>query len=351
MRSFLISILTTLATVALITAWVGPARDAMIERPAPEDLGLRNPPRVRQKLTNRKPTLVLMGNSVMDAAVDEPAFQRAIGFKTLGVTFHGSASALWFLLTKNVVVTNEPPPKVLVLGFRDTFLTEPDYRTGSRYTRTLNFFSGPEEPALDRKAYLRDTSALERFALRHWSMWQQRDELRESTEQWFKGELAAPLVDLDRDGIADAVDRVFDESRKTPAAVDAAQRAAEIVIEPYHFDFDAQLGQSFLPEMIRLTRDAGTRLILVRLPNRRTAEALVIPDLDQPFPPEWLPPYMQDLKAYLEAEGVPMLDFEGDPRIPFAWYARGDHLGEEPGQAEFTKMLVEALEPHVADLR
>jgi hypothetical protein len=120
---------------------------------------------------------------------------------------------------------------------------------------------------------------------------------------------------------------------------------AEIIVERPHFDFPAQLERSFLPEIVRIAREAGIKLVLVRLPTRTTAEN--DPQSLPAWHRDWMPGYEADLFAWLAEQGVGSLDFEGDPRIPVDWFARGDHLGEEPGQAEFTKILAAALEPYL----
>jgi hypothetical protein len=246
---------------------------------------------------------------------------------------------------KNVLATAPKRPAVVVLGFRSVFLTEPDYRTQGRYRRRIDYFATQDEPLLDELAYFRTLGPAELFAMRHWSVWQQREELRTATETWFKDELAARVVGLEPAVLRGAVERVFADENKRAEAVNAAQQQAEIIVERPHFDFPAQLERSFLPEIVRIAREAGIKLVLVRLPTRTTAEN--DPQSLPAWHRDWMPGYEADLFAWLAEQGVGALDFEGDPRIPVDWFARGDHLGEEPGQAEFTKILAAALEPYL----
>lgn len=348
MRDLALTILCVLASaVALSRLWAGPARDALVERPPRAELHWPEAPDLEGLLERERPDVAVLGNSVTAAAVDADALGEALGLVASDLTLNGSASALWYLLLKNVVARAEGAarPRVVVLGFRDVFLTEPDYRTDGRYRTIVDWFADADEPLLDRRALLRDTGELELLALGHWSAWQRRAELRAGAEALAKEGVAARIAGRPPGDLAAAVDRVFAEERKRDDAVTAAQSRAEVQIEPYHFDFGAQLERSLLPEMIRSARAADVRLVLVRMPNRRSAEARVRA-LDLPdWASEWLPGYMDGLLAYLAREGVDVIDLDGDPRIPFEWYANGDHLGPDPGRREFTRILAEELAP------
>ena len=348
MRDLALTLLCALVSaLALSRLWAGPARDALVERPPRAELHWPAAPDLEGLLARERPDVAVLGNSVTAAGVDTDALGAALGLGVADLTLNGSASALWYLILKNVVAAApaEARPRVVVLGFRDVFLTEPDYRTEGRYRTFVDWFAGPDEPLLDRLALLRGTGPLELLALEHWSVWQERAGLREEAEALAKEGLAARLAGRPPADLAAAVERVFAEERKRPAAVTAAQTRAEAQVERHHFDLDAQLGRSLLPGMIRIARDADLRLVLVRLPNRRSAEARVR-ELEFPaWASEWLPGYMDALMAYLEREGVDVIDLDGDPRIPFEWYANGDHLGPEPGRREFTRILAEELAP------
>lgn len=343
MRSVWLGLVCACACVLLVTRSVGPARAQLVQRPPVEERGFKDPRRFHNRIAREKPEVVLVGNSVMDAAVDHEALAELTGRRTLRITPHGSASALWYLVLKNVLATATERPGVVVIGFRNVFLTEPDYRTQNNYRRRIDYFAGEDEPLLDELAYFGDLGPAELFLMRHWSVWQRREELRGTTEAWFKDTLAARAVGLEPPALRGAVERVFADENKRDAAVDQAQELAETVADRSHFDFPGQLGRSFLPEMVRIARESGIRLVFLRLPTRRMAKDAT--ETAAPWYREWMPGYEADLFAYLEREGVGLIDFEGDPRIPVAWFDNGDHLGEEPGQVELTKLLAAALEP------
>jgi hypothetical protein len=61
--------------------------------------------------------------------------------------------------------------------------------------------------------------------------------------------------------------------------------------------------------------------------------------------------YIDALRAYLAQHGIDLIDFAADPRLLLEHYAVGDHLDRERGRPVFLPLLLEALDPHLADLR
>ena len=108
-------------------------------------------------------------------------------------------------------------------------------------------------------------------------------------------------------------------------------------IAPRHgrkLDFAYQLEHSFLPEIVRMAGEKGMQVVMVRMPTQ------IFPD--PALEPEGLAGYNADLGAYLGAQGIPLLDFEHDPRFPPEDFTEPTHLDAEAKQ-RFTKILAEAL--------
>jgi hypothetical protein len=99
-------------------------------------------------------------------------------------------------------------------------------------------------------------------------------------------------------------------------------------------DFPYQLGHSFLPEMVRMAKEKGIQIVVVRMPTQ------IFPN--PALEPEGLAGYNADLEAYLLAQGIPLLDFEHDPRFPPEDFTEPTHLDKEAKQ-RFTDILAEAL--------
>jgi lysophospholipase L1-like esterase len=91
-----------------------------------------------------------------------------------------------------------------------------------------------------------------------------------------------------------------------------------------------------LPEIIRLTKKRGIRLILVRTKR-----------LSDPTPAHESPPlrrYISDLYAYLEDNHVDYLDLAHDERIKPEYFFDSLHLNAE-GKEVFTRLLAGDLMP------
>jgi lysophospholipase L1-like esterase len=136
-----------------------------------------------------------------------------------------------------------------------------------------------------------------------------------------------------------AVDVVFANDRKIPSKLTKKERRAEKLAKGNYFDFEAELPGSFLPEIVRICRESGVQLVLMRMRTRRNAE---FPEDRSHFPEALrvkLPEYEKALAAYLASESIPLLDFSEDARIPFEWFANGDHLNRDEARDGFTRLL------------
>jgi len=98
-------------------------------------------------------------------------------------------------------------------------------------------------------------------------------------------------------------------------------------------DFQANVGESLLPEIIRLAEGAQIKLAFIRVQRRPAAEG------PPPQSPE-LAAYVKALKGYLEARGAYFHDDWGDPDEPLSMYADGDHLTAE-GRLRYTQRFAE----------
>jgi hypothetical protein len=99
-------------------------------------------------------------------------------------------------------------------------------------------------------------------------------------------------------------------------------------------DFKSQARDSFLPEMIRLTKEKGVELILVRLKSLGT-------------PTEGLgrftvKSYIADLTDYAAGQNIPFLDYGEDPRLRNEYYSDSLHLNKT-GRGVFTRILADGL--------
>lgn len=349
MQRLLLGLASAALTLAAITFAVGPARAQLVEHDdplpfKPDRMGRVDTP-IDEALAQRRPDIVVLGSSVVDVAFAEGAFQKIVKRRTLDLTVPGSMSAIWYLSIKNFICKAEHRPKMVVLGFRDAYLTVPEYRVDGSYKRLVDRYVVGIDPILDRRAYLPDASDAEVFLRRHWSPMQRREQVIASTENLFKEAAVGRVLGMEPDAVGDAVDRVFSKANRIPSNLTGFERRAAWLATATYFDFEYELPRSFLPDMIELCREHGIQLVLMRMKPRRNAEF----PTDRSHFPEYisvdLAAYEAKLDAYLEDEGVTLIDFAEDPRIPFEWYASQDHLNVKEGRTGFTKILAEELKP------
>ena len=147
--------------------------------------------------------------------------------------------------------------------------------------------------------------------------------------------LPARFVGCSEPCMNNAMEIVFGEMNMDPNFLsDALAAADDYLYSAEALDFDQQVGESFLPELIQMTRERGVQLILVQMRIMR---------FDTPgSEPPLLRPYNDALTAYLAANGVIYLDYSRVSSLTWAHYSDGLHMNEA-GKAIFTDMFAEDL--------
>ncbi|MBN1270356.1 MAG: hypothetical protein JXB04_12265 [Kiritimatiellae bacterium] len=324
--------LICLAVVAVATMLCGPPRKNVLEHGA--GICLDHAERVDE----HQPEMILLGNSLLERGVDVGEFSRATGMKTMAIAQPGSATAYWYLILKNVLPAAVHRARTVAVFFPDDLLTRPSFRVRGRHDKRIDRLAGANEEVLDRLAYLNDLTMPLRFFGRRWSLFQKRDRCADVLEWFVKERLARRLLGLRRRGADHAIRRVFAEKNLDPQLATLRQINAEAAPDKSAYDFARRVDDSFLPEMIRLSREHGYQLVFIRMKARRDC----VPGRE---PPE-LTRYVADLRAYLAEQEVPLLDFSDDQRIQEQHYANGNHLKGE-GRRLFTAILAEALKSGV----
>jgi len=288
----------------------------------------------RQQLADVKPRVVFLGNSMVRAGIDADQFEDLTGVRALKIDQGGSETAYWYLILKNVIVPAAHPPEVVVIFYRDHFLTVPTMRTDGRYLDAIDDVSVGREEVLARFVSIPEAKAVP------WTVEvaQLRERVRARSETLIKAWVGRSLG-RDRGAPDRAIARVFEEANLAPGVMTKRQLAAEQASDASDFDFPARIDHSFLPSILELAEANHLRLIFVRIKRRRD----VAPDVQPPG----LPEYIAQLGAYLDRHGIPMIDFTDDPRLVDADFANGDHLNATTGRPRFTAMLAEALGPYL----
>jgi hypothetical protein len=335
MRSFARYLLLLLAVLAALTAAI-PIRYGV---PYPRQPGpaFDNAVRFQYDYTieEGQTAFVVVGDSVVAHSIDPEALSASLGQPVYAIAVPGSTSAAWYLMLKNVILEAGARPSYLLIVFRDTILTLPNYHVDGGYAAQIDEFATAREDFLLERAYLNFMHPLERWALAYFSLYSSREQLTGTLDHYARNAVPGLLLGcqdacLERaDATVYHVNNLRDEFR-----VGAIVTDEDILYTRQAMNFDAQVERSFLPEIIRLARENGIRLILV---HERT---LLFPSLQAE--PQALQKYKQALSAYLKDNDVPLLDFSYDPRLPESFFEDPLHMNAT-GEAVFTQLLADAL--------
>jgi len=318
---------------AVVLALAVPVAASLSVRQAEDSRKERHRADLRQGIAGRD--AVLIGNSILQKGVDVRQLSRLTGRDITRLWRGGSASAWWYLAVKNIVLQAEPKPGLVVILFRDTFLTRPGYRVHGGHREELQLLATACEPELDKLAYGRSGNPLDTWLRRNWRLYGRRRDLRSGFEEALEARIERQFPHAEPGKFEDAAEDTFDERRMDSKLLQAALDAAEDPERDDVLDFGANIGESFLPLIIDMLQAADVPLVLVRMrrsPGKRA-------DHD-----ERLYSYLDDLRAYLADRDVPLIDFGPDERLVDAHYESGDHLSDT-GMSRFTGMMAQGLSP------
>ena len=328
-----LSMLLAAAVIGGLTLLAGTPSKNLIERNPNIDARYLN------LMKQSRPDVVLLGNSMLGEGVDERLFMNQTGQRTVKLWSGGWSSAVWYLALKNVIVPASPRPQTVVVFFRDHFLTNPTFRVTGDYKKGIDQLTGPEEPLLERLAYLNAMNPLTYWLNQNWSLFQKRGDLKHKLESDIKSFVGAVYRQKDADMMNQNIERTFGVENLLADQLGKAQLKSEAASSKDLYDFEKSLPVSFLPAMVQIARDNNVRLVLVRVKKRREAEGLPTP--------AGLDDYIHHLKQWCDNEQVPLIDFSDDPRLTLELYADGDHLNRKNGRTLFTQLLAEQLKPYL----
>lgn len=286
-----------------------------------------------------KPEVVLLGNSMLGEGVDERLFIQRTGCRTVKLWGGGWSSAVWYLAVKNVIVAAEPQPNTVVVFFRDHFLTYPTFRVTGEYKKVIDQFTSPDEPLLERLAYLNAMNPLSYWLNQNWSLIRKREDVKHGLESNVKSWVGSVYGQEDADSVNQSIEQMFGTRNLMVDQLGKAQLESEAASSKALYNFEELLPASFLPSMVQLARDNDVQLIFVRVKRRREVEGLTAPT--------GLDDYIQNLQQWFSQQQVPFIDFSDEPRLKLEHYADGDHLNREDGRTLFTQLLAERLKPYL----
>ncbi len=306
---------------------LSPSQQALSEQAAALD----------SRLAEVQPELVLLGNSMVGRGIDAELLGSELGSPAVRVVkAHeaGTRPANWYLVLKNRVYAQGLSPHAIVVGVTPTTLMISTVETDLGQKSLADHMS-EQEPVVHRKVFGREAPNPWLLRLRErrgrfqdrWAAW-----LRAGSVGLLHGDGQLPLLERGEAAAAPALERVFE----VDGAVDISLHQRVIpVVEHEEQEARAEdasaVGASFVPDILDLADEHGTRVVFVWMPTRPEIEEAVT-----------LPPAVQaDLIRLLNERGAAWIDMSGQD-YPAALFDDSVHLSAA-GRARFTPALAEAL--------
>ena len=286
-------------------------------------------------LEKDKPDIVIMGDSTMRYGVDPELLSELTDKKVTSIDVPGSASAFWYLVIKNNLVLAKHHPEAIIIVFRETMLTAPGYRVQGGYLVRMDEYAAQQEPVLLERAYLNQMGTVEKLAEQYFPLYSARSQIRKDIESQIRYTVPDWLFDCDQQCTEDNISSVFTTQNLEPGQLrDAVASAERYLYTSTQVDFEHQVNRSFLPEMIRLTKEQGIQLIVIRMKSETKGSG----NSD----PSGIRQYIADLAGYLDENDVVFLDYGRDPRFGGEYFKDAIHLTTQ-GEVLFTHAIAEGL--------
>ena len=297
----------------------------------------------RKDINEGQPGVVLLGDSILHYGIDPQDLEKRTNTPTYSISIQGSGSAVLYLVTKNEIAAAKSKPKYLVVFFRDTLLTTPDFRVLGSYMTQIDELAGSEETLLLQLAYINQMSFIEKAADQYFPLYSARRVIWQSINKHNRTLLPRSFLNCGLECTNTALTSVINKDDfENSLQGNAVQIADEQLYKPENMNFEERLPLSFLPEIVRLCNENGIQLILVRTKNT------FIPDAEHERPE--IQRYIQDLNHYAGENNVILLDFAYDDRLTPDLFRDAFHLKEE-GKKKFTEILSESLSKLINEQR
>jgi hypothetical protein len=278
--------------------------------------------------------VILVGNSILGDGVSAQAFQNKVKLKATKIALGGSASAVWYLLLKNVIAPMDEPPQYIIIVFRDTFLTRPNFRVEEDfYMDRIEVYDTAEEEVLNQLAYFNRMSFIEYYAMHYLPIYRYQEGLIDAIDYPLKYALPSRILKITAAEVDEDIAKTFKEENMDPDLRTKLVINIEESTNDEIFDFHSQVNQSFLPYMIEIANQTGITLIFARAPR------LAYTDGEQP---DKLLSYIDELRIYLQDNGAVLFDHASNDKFQSEHFKGDDHLNED-GRSIYTQLLADAF--------
>lgn len=287
----------------------------------------------RARLTEARPELLLIGNSLVRQDLDEERLAATLHRRVSKLTADGSQSAWWYLALENVAAAAEPPPRVVAIGFQDLALTVPAAATEGTAGEDVRDLMEGEEATLRRYSLEPALGAVPLFLHDHVRLVARRVAVREALERDLRDRVVPMLLrrPLGSGTVAYGIslaNQRMDRELLAAYQIEATNPDAKAP------EFERALEESLLPEMVAIAHARGLQLVFLRMP--RLSDARGKPEHAD------LTRYVADLAAWLAEREVVLIDLTRVEPLTPADFSAGDHL-TPAGAVRVTDRLAERL--------
>jgi hypothetical protein len=329
-----------LILVLILAATLVPVYDSRLA--FPREAGPILDARVRtnhlKAIEENRPQVVLLGDSTLGASVDPTQLGELTEKSMYSISIPGSASALWYLVLKNNIAEAAYKPEYMLVVFRDTILTAPGYRVHGSYFDLVDEYAHPNDHLLMQNSFVGLMNPLEVMAEKYFPLYVARTDIRKGIDSKIRY-FAPAVTGCNVDCTDYALGEVFMGADLEPGALMDAVGAAESYLYTFdQFDFERQVGRSYLPEMVQIANENNIKLVLVRIKVETHGRD---PKLET---------YMNSLKNYVHENNVFLLDYGNDPRLTHDLFSDPMHLNPE-GEIIFTQMVADGFNELFAESR
>jgi hypothetical protein len=282
-------------------------------------------------LAGMDPTYVVIGDSMAGTRIEPRLLTNLTHQRIAPLLQPGTGSAWWYLALKNWVIAAHIHPRCTFIFFRDTNLTNAIFRLDDQFRWSLDLVAHEREDEVNAVLASRQGGTFYRVRNAF-----DRAYEAPAARAWIEPAVSlAPAWALipyrrQRATFMAELNERFGLSHLRPMS--AADMQAT---EDRDADFDAYIGKSFLPLMLRDAKQAGLTLCFVRVQRRPEGGR-------PPYQSAALRRYVARLQAYIEANGALFHDDTGDPDQMIDMYADGDHLSHD-GRIRYTEIFYNRL--------
>lgn len=286
------------------------------------------------KAARRRPDVVMIGNSMLNTRVDKKLFDALAEPNSIAyVAEGGTRSMVWYFNLKNFAAPLEPPPKVVLIFYRDYDFTSPWLHLDGERLDTARTFMKPEDEEL--LAFARKLGGIApRTAFDAYLPEQASLEIRDRINDLA---IDTGAIGWGRTGdteLQEHLNQLFDFQNLRSDVFDAGAAANDIVPTDTKL-FTVDPSKNLLERFNATAKERGIRLVFYRVKRRPNTRNVVEQDSE-------LRAYTAAFRTWAESQGHLLIDETDDPRLLLSMYHDGDHLGKA-AMEEYTRMFLERV--------